>query len=186
MTRKIAGVAVAFALTASVPAFGQYPAGQFFTPNVHLVSHVPLGAANTVMDIETEQELSRPFVYVTRSNYGRVTPNPSGFDVINLKDPGKAQVIQRWRIDRPELHQGIGGTNGKYFKLKGRYYYAQAFQFGKDGADADLSIILFDVTGLPDTSRVREVARIRVPDLPGGAHNLFAYKHSNGQVLLFI
>ncbi len=33
---------------------------------------------------------------------------------------------------------------------------------------------------------MREVARIRQPDTPGGAHNLFAYKHSNGQVLLFV
>src|SRR3989442_7566473 len=99
MTRKIAGALAALVVLSGPLAVGQYPAGQFFTPNVRLVSHVPLGAANTVMDIETEQELSRPFVYITRSNYGRVTPNPSGFDVINVKDPGTAQVIQRWRID---------------------------------------------------------------------------------------
>jgi hypothetical protein len=33
---------------------------------------------------------------------------------------------------------------------------------------------------------MREVARIRLPNLPGGVHNLFTYKHSNGQTLLFM
>jgi hypothetical protein len=177
---------VTFMVAGAASLQGQYPAGQYYSPNVKLVSHVPLGAENTVMDIEIEQELSRPYVYVTRSNYGRVTPPPIGFDIINLKDPSRARVLMRWRIDRPEVHAGIGGTNGKYFKLKGRYYYAQAFEFAKSGTDADLSIIVFDVTGLPDTSKVKEAARIRVPEVPGGAHNLFAYKHSDGRVMLFI
>ena len=39
--------------------------------------------------------------------------------------------------------------------------------------------------GLPDTSKVKVVARIRAPETPGGFHNLFAYKHSDGRVLLF-
>jgi len=37
---------------------------------------------------------------------------------------------------------------------------------------------------LPDPASVREVARIRSPDTPGGFHNIFIYKHSNGRVLL--
>ena len=41
------------------------------------------------------------------------------------------------------------------------------------------------VTGLPDPSAVREVARMREPLLPGGFHNIFVYKHSDGRVLLF-
>jgi len=41
------------------------------------------------------------------------------------------------------------------------------------------------VTGLPDPSKVREVARIREPELPGGFHNIFVYRHSSGRVLLF-
>jgi hypothetical protein len=41
------------------------------------------------------------------------------------------------------------------------------------------------VTGLPDPSRVTEVARIREPLLPGGFHNIFVYKHSDGRALLF-
>jgi len=186
-TTRALTAAVVLALWAGAPAAqGQHPAGQVQSPNVKLDSHVPLGAALTVMDLEIEQELARPYAYVSRSNYGRVTPPPIGFDVVSVKEPGRARVLQRWRIDRPEIREGIGATAGKYFKLRGRYYYAQGFQFGRNGPDADLAVIVFDVTSLPDTSRVREVARIRQPDAPGGAHNLFAYKHSNGQVLLFV
>lgn len=32
---------------------------------------------------------------------------------------------------------------------------------------------------------MQEVGRIRAPDTPGGFHNIFAYKHSDGRVLLF-
>ena len=45
--------------------------------------------------------------------------------------------------------------------------------------------IVFDVTGLPDTSKVKEVRRLKVPENPGGFHNLYTYKHSDGRVLLF-
>src|SRR5688572_2181376 len=155
-------------LVITAPALAQHPVGQHQSPNVKLMSHVPLGATFTVMDLEIEQDLSRPYAYVSRSNYGKVTPPQIGFDIVSVKDPAKARVIRRWRIDQPELHQGIGGTAGKYFKLKGRYYYAQAFAFRQGGPDADLSVIVFDVTGLPDSSQVKEVARIRVPDVPGG------------------
>jgi len=53
------------------------------------------------------------------------------------------------------------------------------------GPDADLGAVVLDVTDLPDADSVREVARIREPGLPGGFHNIFIYKHSNGRVLLF-
>ena len=43
-----------------------------------------------------------------------------------------------------------------------------------------LGAVVFDVTGLPDASTVKEVARIREPDMPGGFHNIFIYQHSNG------
>jgi hypothetical protein len=41
------------------------------------------------------------------------------------------------------------------------------------------------VTDLPNRSGFREVARIHAPDFPGGFHNIFIYKHSNGRVYLF-
>jgi hypothetical protein len=58
-------------------------------------------------------------------------------------------------------------------------------QFGQGGPDTDLGAVILDVTGLPDASTVREVARIREPEMPGGFHNIFIYKHQNGRVYLF-
>ena len=52
------------------------------------------------------------------------------------------------------------------------------------GADSDVGAIVFDVTGLPDTTTIREVGRVRAPATPGGFHNIFAYKHSTGRAYL--
>jgi hypothetical protein len=38
---------------------------------------------------------------------------------------------------------------------------------------------------MPDSSKIKEVKRIRMPDAPGGFHETYSYKHSNGQPLLF-
>ena len=92
--------------------------------------------------------------------------------------------IHSWVIENPDLHQGRA-LDIKYFKLGGRYYIAESFQFRAGGPDVDLGAVVFDVTGLPDVSTIREMGRIRAPDTPGGFHNIFAYKHSNGQALLF-
>jgi len=170
------------AFTAAAPA--QHPPGGSASSNIKLMSHVPLagprgGVDIQIADIEIEQELTRPYAYVSR---GR---RPDGFQVIDLRNPGKARVLYSWFIEEPTLHVGRG-VNGKYFKLKGRYYYVQAFQFRKDSPDHDLSVVIMDVTSLPDTTGVREVGRIRTPQAPGGAHNLFTYKHSDGSTLLFI
>jgi hypothetical protein len=43
---------------------------------------------------------------------------------------------------------------------------------------------VLDVTGLPDTSKIRSMGYLRAPENPGGFHNMFAYKHSTGRVLL--
>src|SRR5215510_7742933 len=126
--------------------------------NIKLLSHVPLGRAFTVGGIEVEQDRARPYAYVSRS-IGAV--HDPGFDIISLKDPERAKLIYSWRIDNPELHAGFGGIEGKYFKTRGRYYYVECFQFLLSGPDADLGAIVFDVTGLPDTSTVREVGRIK-------------------------
>ncbi len=164
----------------------QFPPGQQRSDNVKLLDHVPLGAAGTVMDIEMEQELSRPYVYVARSDYGRAKLGRAmGMDIVSVREPERAKVIYRWRIEQQELHQGLGGMDNKHFKLNGRYYDVQSFQFRQSGPDLDLCVIVFDVTGLPDTSTIREVGRIHLPETPGGCHNIFAYKHSDGRVLLF-
>lgn len=149
------------------------------SPNVKLLSHVPLGWQFTIADIEIEQELSRPYVYVQR-DFG-----PAGFNIISMKDPTKARMIYHWTIEEPELHTGRGGSDGHYFKMTGKYYYVQSFHFSQAGKDTDVGAIIFDVTGLPDTSRVKEVGRIRHKDFNGGFHTLYPYKHSDGRVLLF-
>lgn len=160
--------------------------------NMELLSHIPLGGAaprspgftegiqglgRRTADVEIEQELSRPYVYVS-SRF-----SPSGFYIISVEDPDHARIIGSWMIDDPELHLGSGALDGKYFKLDDRYYYVQSFQFRQGGPDSELGAIVFDVTGLPDASEVHEVARIE--GVPGGFHNIFMYKHSDGRALLF-
>jgi hypothetical protein len=176
-------VVAAWCPIAAAGAQARHPQpGQEGTPNLHMVAHVPLAGYLHVTDIDIEQELTRPYVYVSHG----ISP-PMGFDIISIKDIGKekAKVLYTWNIDNPELHTGLGALRGRYFKTHGRYYYVQAFQFSQGAPDADLAAIVFDVTSLPDTSKIKEVARIRVPDAPGGFHNIYTYKHSDGRVLMF-
>src|SRR5260370_23430622 len=98
-------------------ANAQHPPGQESSANVHLLSHIPLGRGYTTGDIEIEQELSRPYVYVAR------TFDDPGFDVISIVNPSRAKPLYSWQIENPELHAGIGGSDGHYFKYQGRYYY---------------------------------------------------------------
>jgi hypothetical protein len=147
--------------------------------NIRVLAHLPLGGFVRFGDIEIEQEMSRPYVYLPRRY------DVAGFAIIDVRDPEKAHVIYSWVVDHPELHDGYGGMQGKYFKLNNRYYYAQSLQFGRSGPDADLGAVITDVTGLPDSTKVKEVGRIRVPENPNGFHNLFTYKHSDGRALLF-
>jgi len=171
--------AVAAPLAAQDPGMTVRPFDQKHggSPNVHMVAHVVTHPGNwKASDIEIEEE--RPYVYVS----GFTNNDVQIYDIAN---PAKPKLLLDWSIENPELHRGIGAMDGKYFKLKGRYYYVQSFQFGQGGPDHDLGAIVFDVTGLPDTSRIREVGRIRTPEVPGGFHNIFMYKHSSGRVLLF-
>lgn len=177
-TLRLASVTVAAALSgaAMAPLAGQQrEPNEHGSTNMHLLSHVPLGAPMTVSDIEVEQELDRPYAYVGRMFV-------FGTDVIDLSDPSHAKVLHSWRIESPELHEGTGMMDGKQFKHDGRYYYVQSTQFRQGGADADLGAVVFDVTDLPQT--FREVGRIRAPETPGGFHNIFIYKHSDGRPLL--
>lgn len=129
-------------------------------------------------DVEIEQERHRPYVYVS----GFVNYNTKIYDITNPSNP---KLLYTWTIENPELHRGIGAMDGKYFKIDGRYYYAQSLQFQQGTPDQDLGAVILDVTGLPDPSKVKEVARIRYPQAPGGFHNTFAYKHSDGRALYF-
>ncbi len=167
----------------TVPAVAMQRAGALGSSNVHIASHLPLGRRFTVTDIEIEQELSRPFAYVARMHG---TTHSAGVTIIDLKDPDAASVLYSWVIENPELHRGFGAMDNKYFKVNGRYYDVQSFQWLQGGPNADLLAVVFDVTGLPDPSAVKEVGRIRSPGIPGGSHNIYAYKHSTGRALLFM
>jgi len=162
---------------------GQATAVEPGSDNIELVAHLPLGAELSVSDVEIEQELERPYVYIGREVIGDA--GEKGMDILDLSDPHDPEVIYRWRIEDQDLHLGSGGKDIKYFKWDGRYYVVLSVQFGQGGPDHDLGAVVFDVTGLPDPDAVREVARIRDPENPGGFHNIFIYKHSNGRVLLF-
>lgn len=146
--------------------------------NVEILAHVPLGGFFRVTDVEMEQDPDRPFVYVSQAR------ERAGFSIVDISEPEQPQVIYRWTIEDVELHQGLGGMDGKYFKTNDRYYFVQSMQFAQGGPDSDLGAVVFEVTGLPDVSKVREVGRIRAPDTPGGFHNIFMYKHSSGRPLL--
>ncbi len=154
--------------------------------NIHVQAHLTMGGAVHTSDVEIEQELSRPYVYVGRVDIGgEGFAGPSkGIDIVSVADPTRPKVIYSWRIEDQELHRH-GAMDNKYFKLDGRYYVAQSFQFRAGGPNVDLGAVLLDVTSLPDTTGIREVARIRAPDTPGGFHNIYAYKHSDGRALLF-
>src|SRR5262245_24429563 len=95
----------------------QHPPGEQGSRNVRVMSHLPLGRLFSTTDIEIEQELSRPYVYVTRRF------EESGFDLVNIKDPEKAFVMYRWRMENPQLHQGTGALAPAYVKANGRYYF---------------------------------------------------------------
>ena len=150
--------------------------------NIEVISHIPLGAKLSVSDIEISQEMDRPYAFVGRMVYGH--EGEKGVDIIDLSDERRPQVIYRWRIENQDLHLGNGGMDVKYFKWDQRFYLVQSLQFRQGGPDNDMGAVVLDITGLPDPNTVKEVARIRTPDDPGGFHNIFIYKHSNGRVLL--
>ena len=145
--------------------------------NIQMVAHV-LAHPGTwkAADVEMEQDAARPYVYLCGF---------TNFDtqIYDVRDPAHPKLLVDWTIENPELHRGIGAMDGKYFKIGNRYYYAQSFQFFQGSPDADLGAVIFDVTGLPDPASVKVVARIRYPQAPGGFHNTFAYKHSDGRAL---
>ena len=184
--RRILSTAAVVAVTMAafvVPASGQWSPLKRGSDNIDVLGHVPLGPRLNTADIDIEQELSRPYAYVGRMVYG--DEGSKGMDIIDLTDPENPDVLYEWRINDEDLHLPRGGMDVKHFKVGDRYYVIQSLQFGQGGPDGDLGGVVLDVTGLPDVSTVREVARIHEPDLPGGFHNIFVYKHSSGRVLLF-
>ena len=174
-------VATSLVLLGASQATAQFPPGKQGSSNLHVLAHLPLGGWYGTAELELEEELSRPYAYVSR--WGPPGGH-YGVDIISLKDPSRPQRLYRWAIEQHDLHQGHGAITNVYFKHRGRYYDVQGFQFRGGGPDEDLGAVVIDVTGLPDTTGIREAGRIRTPDTPGGFHNIFAYKHSDGSTLL--
>ena len=151
--------------------------------NMEVLGHLPLGPRLSVADMDVEQELHRPYAYVSRMVYG--FEGPKGVDIISIENPESPELLYEWRIEDQDLHQRTGGMDVKHFKWNDRYYVVQSLQFGQGGPGTDLGAVILDVTGLPAPATVSEVARIRTPALPGGFDNIFIYKHSNDRVYLF-
>ena len=64
--------------------------------NITVEGHIPLGGILNTMDLELEQELSRPYAYVAR---GTVGPNTErGTDIIDISNPSSPKVLLRWRM----------------------------------------------------------------------------------------
>ncbi|HEX8725000.1 MAG TPA: hypothetical protein VF737_06405 [Gemmatimonadaceae bacterium] len=174
----LALLGIAVALPAQDPGMTVIPFNQKHggSKSVELVAHVVNNPGDwKASDIEMEQDPGRPYVYIS----GFTHFNVQAYDTRNEKQP---REVWSWTIENPELHRGIGAMDGKYFKIGNKYYFAQSYQFMQGSPDADLGAVIFDVTGLPDSSKVKVVARIRYPQAPGGFHNTFAYKHSDGHV----
>jgi len=181
----VLGTVVA-AMTAGAAGAQRAP-GTNATPNLHVLAHVPVARGITtgyqdILDIDVDQDLARPYVYI--AHY----VDYDGFDIIDIRDPRRPRLIYQWQIENMDLRRG-GGASGAYnprvFKRRGRHYVALCTQFGAGKPDRDLGAIIFDVTGLPDTTTVKEAGRITYPASPGGFHNLFTYRHSDGRALLF-
>jgi len=67
--------------------------------NIEVVAHLPLGPRLSVADIEIEQELHRPFVYIARMVYG--SEGEKGTDIINIEDPTNPYRVGRYQHDSP-------------------------------------------------------------------------------------
>src|SRR6185295_111029 len=119
MSRVFLATSLLFlALTTSGAAQNRAP-GEQSSRNMKLMAHIPLGGAQPLLDsksqspdieglgrrtcdIEIEQEMSRPYAYIC-SRFA-----PSGFYIVEFKDPAKAHMIWHWTIENAELHRGSG------------------------------------------------------------------------------
>ncbi len=145
--------------------------------NVTLVSHVAVEGGSGA--IEIEQDPARPYAYLSKRT------GPGGFVVMSLAQPDQPQILLSWDLPEGSVSEENTGRDIVYFKLRDRHYVVQAFQPDAAAAQTGPGAVVFDVTGLPDASTVKEVARIREATAAGGFHTLFAYKHSDGRALLF-
>src|SRR5689334_19543862 len=114
MTMRVLATALMLVGAAAGPLLAQRgddkaAPGNQGSSNIKLMSHIPMGGPFYSNDVEIEQELSRPYVYVSgRSHYG--------FKLVNIKDPAKAYEMYRWSIENENLHTGRA-TAPAYLKV---------------------------------------------------------------------
>jgi hypothetical protein len=72
--------------------------------NVHALGHVPIGTILSVGDIEIEQELSRPYAYISRINYSGF--KGFGFHIISIANPSEATLHLEYRAARAARRPG--------------------------------------------------------------------------------
>ena len=120
----------AIAATAPAAAAQQVPwsPANRGSDNIEVLGHLPLGHRLSVADMDLEQEMDRPYAYVSRMVYG--FDGPKGTDIISLADPENPVLLYEWRIENQDLHQRTGGMDVKHFKWNDRYYLVQSLQFG--------------------------------------------------------
>ena len=145
----IALLAAACLAGAETPAAAQTGAQARGSRNVAVVSHVEVEGG--VGAVALEQDPSRPYAYLSKRS------GAGGFMVISLAQPDNPQTLHTWDLEAPVSSQGSYARDLVSFKLKGRYYLVQAFQLAEAHPEAGLGAIVFDVTGLPDASAIREV-----------------------------
>lgn len=92
------GGSVAFAQSPVAVTDSGSPLFAINTPNIRLLSHIPLGRSQTIAGLTMKQELDRPYVYVSRM---QDPSTPAGFSLINIRDPAHAKVIYAYHIANP-------------------------------------------------------------------------------------
>ena len=75
----------------ALPAQAQWTAEKPGSDNIEILGHIPLGPRLSVADLDMEQEISRPYAYVSRMVYG--DEGPKGTDIISFEDPNNPKVI---------------------------------------------------------------------------------------------
>src|SRR5262245_5541905 len=85
-------------LTSTLGAQGRSPDSPIAktggSPNVHMLGHLPLEGYFSIGGVDIEQELSRPYVYISGMN------DKAGFTVVRVGDPSKPSVIYQWSFPR--------------------------------------------------------------------------------------
>ena len=102
MKRLFVSLCVAVALIVLVStAAAQWTPEKPGSDNIEVLGHIPLGPTLSVADMDIEQELHRPYAYVSRMKYGEA--GQRGTDIIDLSDPSNPRIIYRWHLIHTQI-----------------------------------------------------------------------------------